>query len=377
MNPRRFTSTLVVVTALLSACGTGAGPAAVDEVAPRAAPTIPGAAATWQVGDEAAWRTLASFAGPRWDDTADADAVVVLDDTVTTFDDGGWSAAGLVRNESAASRSVEVVAELLGADGAVLARPITASPVTPVRSGEPAPFLLRSVVPHDDVAAVRWEVRSAPLAGDRGTVELVQWWQRPAGLAQPIDTYLRHEAPDGPFPYAMLGGAVDHGSGTTGLDVVAAWLDDEGRVLWVASVPLAAPRSTRSAATVEPTTAEPAVDERAPSTAPGSTTDASTATTTTPTSITVVGDSGGGHSAPTTAPVTTSVEIPTTTVHTTTTATPSSSSTTMTTTTMTASPAPPPAHALAAGGQADFLLVVDHPVAARFSGMVMLWAVPR
>jgi hypothetical protein len=365
---RHRTRWAAVALVLVVAAGCG-GPGA-DEVAtvePPRAPTLPDRDATWAFGDERAWRSLASFQGSRWDDTPDAGRAVLLADTVCDHPARDtWAAAGLVRNESAGPVAITVVATLVRADGTVAEVLSTDVPVAAVRPGEPAPFLVQSATTAPtSVADVRWEVRASPVVDRRGAVALHEWWQRSAGDPRPIDMYLRREAPQGPFPYALFGAATNEGGPLGATDVVAAWLDDEQRVCWVAEVPLAAP-TDRAAAPARAPRSAAAPGARTvvtTTTSPATASPATTLPTTTAPAAAPTGPDGGapslGDATTTTgaaSPVSTTLPPPLSTD---------------------AAEADPPAAPLASGTAMDFLIVVDDPVSASFTGVVMLWAVPR
>lgn len=188
-------------------------------------------------GDESA-RTLRGFQGPLFVTDLAADVVTVLEETVATTTSGPWTASGLLRNETTSPVVAPVVtATLRGADGAVLGEVAGTVPVAPVRPGEPAPFTIQGEVDAASVEAVEWRVVDAggePPPGTRD-LELTTYFAEPAGQREPLGLYLYDESGPGPHPYVLYGSIANLADiDATHPAVVAAWLDDDGRVRAIA-----------------------------------------------------------------------------------------------------------------------------------------------
>lgn len=188
-------------------------------------------------GDESG-RTLAGFSGPHYTTDLSADALVVLDDTVAVTPSGPWGAQGLVRNETTSpALAPSVTAVLRDGTGAELDRVEASVLVTPLRPGEPAPFVLGSDVDAAAVASVDWSVEDAggdPRPGTRD-LELSVFFTEAAGTREPVDTYLYEERGAGPFPFVLMGSMTDLADvAAPSPTAVAAWLGDDGRVQAVA-----------------------------------------------------------------------------------------------------------------------------------------------
>lgn len=184
-------------------------------------------------GDESA-RTLRGFEGPLFVTDVSADVLTVLDDTVSATTTGPWQADGLLRNETTSPVIAPTVSAVLrDVDGAELGRASAVALVAPVRPGEPAPFTLTSDVDASAVAHVDWSVTDGggePPAGTRD-LELTTYFAQPAGAREPLDLYLYHEAGGGPHPFVLYGSVTDLADvEAPHPTVVAAWLDDDGRV---------------------------------------------------------------------------------------------------------------------------------------------------
>ncbi|MCU0269450.1 MAG: hypothetical protein MUF83_12505 [Acidimicrobiales bacterium] len=201
------------------------------------------------------WRTLAGFVGPHWNEQPAAGAPVVLEQTVAISATGAWTARGLVRNETSGQLDgIEVTAQLLAADGSVLASPRATSPVVAVRSGEPVPFELTAEVPAEQVTTVQWSAAvPVPGVGDGSEsvastapsrdAELTTFWSRDHSGADRIELYLYRDPDDGSRPYLLFGSVLNRGAATASPTVVVAWLDGDGRVVAVHEAPVADPRT--------------------------------------------------------------------------------------------------------------------------------------
>lgn len=188
------------------------------------------------------WRNLSGFTGRGFTTDRRTGAPVVLPESVVAGTGGTWSAQGLVRNESGAVIArLGVVAELLGADGSVLERVETVSPVSNVRIGEPVPFSMRGQTPASMVASVRWASASAggsdestlAAAASSRAFEVWTLWTRPVG-GRPVDNALHRDGAAGPAAHLVFGSVANVGPATGAVRVVAAWVDDSGRVVAVA-----------------------------------------------------------------------------------------------------------------------------------------------
>lgn len=181
-------------------------------------------------------RQLLGFSGFGWIDEPLSGAVSVLPESIgTVTDEGTWSAQGLVRNETlAAVDGVEVIATLLDGSGALLGTARASVVPTPLRSGEPGPFVVTSEIPATDVASVRWEtlVGSTTDPEQRRSHADTVAWTRPFDGQEPVDTYL-HRDPPGPRPYVLFGSVENLADGAPGADVAIAWQASDGRVLHV------------------------------------------------------------------------------------------------------------------------------------------------
>lgn len=200
-------------------------------------------------------KNLAGFRGPYYTADLEAGEVVVLKETLTTVREGSWQAWGLVRNETSTPvGEVNVTASLIGAGGAVLDRPSAEVPVDPLRPGEPGPFVITSTVDAARVTSLEWLIVTDPpnpqVPPGAREVELLTTWTLPIGAhsAQRSGWFLENMQKAGLLrdidTSYILKGTIDNW-GEVALPepkVVAAWLDDEGRVVWVEeTAPLGGP----------------------------------------------------------------------------------------------------------------------------------------
>lgn len=199
-----------------------------------------------QGADEASAELFVGYFGPHYATTVPAAAarqqMTVLEETVTTAGSGPWSAHGMVRNDTTAPVStIAVEATLIDAAGNVMAVVSTEAAVHHVRPGEPAPFALSAAVDAATVASVSW--KSTPAGAGDDAKRLVDVrpvsWLLPYGERQPVSHSTLWDEPAGPpFPYVATGSVENTSGGSlSGVQVTAAWLDAEGRVVHVDTVP--------------------------------------------------------------------------------------------------------------------------------------------
>jgi hypothetical protein len=196
------------------------------------------AAAASPAGGPDVDRQLLGFRGTGYLTRPGSGSVVVLEDSIRVEPAAGWTAIGLVRNETSDPvTGVVVRAELIGATGAVIGTVEGPVPVGPLRAGEPAPFELVSSTPADEVAEVRWSTGAEPVAdaradGGRG-LEIVTFRSRAYGDPATVDNYLYRDDGGGPHPFLLFGSVTNYGPSAEGATVTAAWRAPDGRVLRV------------------------------------------------------------------------------------------------------------------------------------------------
>ncbi|MCU1230984.1 MAG: hypothetical protein JWO97_3868 [Acidobacteria bacterium] len=173
--------------------------------------------------------------------------IVVLADSIRATTSGNWSAQALIRNEREETISqAHVTAHLFDAGHHELGSANAAVELKRVRSGEPAPFVMTSDIPSSLVASVEWAVGYTPqrtvrslaaapaVADDELNIQFSVFWQRPYGHTNRLSGYPQNDSGDGPYPYVIVGEI--HNSGTRPIGaarVLAAWLDDAGKVIHV------------------------------------------------------------------------------------------------------------------------------------------------
>lgn len=196
---------------------------------------------------EATDRNLAGFRGPHYTTDVSRDEVVVLGSTVRIGDVEGWSATGLVRNETPGQAGrVTVHARLVDEQGAALTTVRSHVPVDPLRPGEPAPFALEANEPVDEVADVRWHVEWGGAQADpaRESELLVHWLRSHGGSRDvAVGNLLDDETAD-ERPYLLFGSVRNHADQEiVRPSVVIAWLEEHGQVRHVARTRLLQPGS--------------------------------------------------------------------------------------------------------------------------------------
>lgn len=194
------------------------------------------------------WRTLAGFVGRDYTEDLSRDAVVVLEETVTTSAtvESRWRAMGLVRNEHRGGiGGIAVEATLLDGTGTPIETVRGEALVGDIRPGEPAPFeLAAATTPAPAVASVTWRAVATGTAfgihAPSRQLQLNTYWTRPQGDERAIDMYLHHDR-DGDRPYVLFGSALAVGTDVARPHVVLAWRDAAGRVVAVGEADVADP----------------------------------------------------------------------------------------------------------------------------------------
>lgn len=146
----------------------------------------------------------------------------MLDATVRTTSSGPWNAYGLVRNETLTEiGDVRVTAILYNAQGEELGSASGSTSLGLLRPGEPAPFSLHADVAADGVSQVEWVVSwKDPDRSVSRDLLLQYYWQRPYA--------------DVESPYEFAAGFRNlSGRELREAWLVVAWLNDNGRVVWI------------------------------------------------------------------------------------------------------------------------------------------------
>jgi hypothetical protein len=190
-----------------------------------------------QSQDDSTWRSLLGFAGPYFAKQGSGE-LVLLPGSVFVTSDGPWRAWGFVRNESLLPLGATVTAALFDGGGNALATVTTEVPVTPLRPGEPGPFMLASDTPVSEVAQVEWSVNVMAPAPPKARDFLVMLhWGLPYGDRPPFDLVYTDPVGPPPYPYVLAGEAENlHSLPVATPSIVVAWLDESLRVRWLASV---------------------------------------------------------------------------------------------------------------------------------------------
>jgi hypothetical protein len=183
----------------------------------RMAPAMPGMPAL----APDAFKKLYGFSGPYYNTTDLDNRVAVLENSVYTWPISSWKATGLLRNQTERSVHLKNLAvHLLGAKGEVLATASATPFLEDLRPGEPVPFVIQAAFPSAKVKALDWQVDWEPAQG------------KPRPLVFQIDEAKIVRGTE----YVLFGSLRNATTTTTeGVSVLAAWLDKEGRVLYVAS----------------------------------------------------------------------------------------------------------------------------------------------
>lgn len=169
------------------------------------------------------YKSLYGFYGPFYNTTDLDGRVVVLEQTVYAWPTAKWKASGMVRNQTRQPVHINSVSAILrGPHGEVLDTVVTSIPVSNLRPGEPGPFVIESALLRSTVSTVEWRLdfELSPdkprllvfdIIDDRGSRE---------GSLYDLFVTIRSE----------------YDSKTRRARIVAAWLDDQERVIYVDSL---------------------------------------------------------------------------------------------------------------------------------------------
>ena len=182
------------------------------------------------------WLTLRGYSGSHYAGSLSTGNVAVDDGSVMATTSGTWRARGLVRNQTASATGAVVTANLYDGAGQALGAAKAAAALDMIRPGEPAPFEVSSSVPATNVADVRWSVTQvAARPGVSRNLLITRSWDLPFGDRAAADNLYKDPVGGAPYPY-VLAGAVENLSNAAlpRAGVVVAWVDDQGRVLYIA-----------------------------------------------------------------------------------------------------------------------------------------------
>jgi hypothetical protein len=183
------------------------------------------------------WLHLLGFSGFLYTTDLTSDAVVLLEDSLSLSTSGSWEASGLVRNETSNDAVVGMSATLFDADGREVGTYSATLPLEQLRPGEPGPFTVRTEVPATEVSDVEWAIHAEeaiPSASRR--FQILTYWEVPYGDRARFDL-VYEDPPIPPYPYVLSGEVENLGRELTGKPkIVAAWLDEDRRVVEVTSV---------------------------------------------------------------------------------------------------------------------------------------------
>ena len=183
------------------------------------------------VATENTERSLRGFRGYNYTDEVNGNSAIVLHHTLHISSEGNWKVQGLVRNETTKNvGTISVTVQLLSDKGTVLETLSTQSLVKNIRPGEPAPFIIHSSTPANQVKDVKWSV---------GTENAEMDISRDANIMTDYelkfgsDTYRSHKRDDPPYPYVLATAFDNLGRALKSAEIVVAWIDQTGKVIQI------------------------------------------------------------------------------------------------------------------------------------------------
>jgi len=188
-----------------------------------------------QLEDEYSYQSYLGFEGPYYLTYVEGSSVDIIQNSIIeeSSQDHNWSARGLIRNHTLEPIGKStVIAKLYDRKDALLDEVQGKVLIDWIRPGEPAPFELMSQVNFEEVSRVEWELdyESNPEQHSRHLV-LQVYWEAGAG-----DQFIKgHERGEGEYSYEFAAGFKNMGEPVDEAMLVLAWLDSEGRVIWIES----------------------------------------------------------------------------------------------------------------------------------------------
>lgn len=157
--------------------------------------------------------------------------IKVLDNTVTIHNkNGNWSSLGLIRNETNETlNSTSIIAVLLDRDGNLLDEIENTILIEGIRPGEPAPFSITSSIPLENVFKVEWKVKEIQSSTKIRDFIIYVNWQLSFG--SDMHGWIKRE--DAPYPYVISTSAENLGKDADTVKIVIAWINNEGKVVWI------------------------------------------------------------------------------------------------------------------------------------------------
>ena len=168
------------------------------------------------------FRVLLGYRGLYYNTVALDDKVVVLNSSLYTWPTSTWKITGMVRNQTRCPIHISgVSARLLGSRGELLETATATLPIEDLRPGEPGPLVIEAPLPPSIVKSIEWNIDSDPAPAPIRQFEFAIWSAREASNDS---------------SYSLDGMITNDSSSTAkGTRVVAAWLDENNRVLYVGS----------------------------------------------------------------------------------------------------------------------------------------------
>jgi hypothetical protein len=164
-------------------------------------------------------KQLYGYSGPYYNTSNLTGRVLVLSQSVYVAPASSWTAAGLIRNQTCDPVTVKgVTARLLGSRGELLHIAEATTFLDTLQPGEPAPFMIQAPVAAAKVRRVDWQVEYTTTESEPQRL-----------FTEPF----HDQIVSGDY---FLDGQIHNASTLTAIHarVVAAWLDDSGRVRHVA-----------------------------------------------------------------------------------------------------------------------------------------------
>ena len=170
------------------------------------------------------YKDLYGYLGPYYNPAAINGKVVILDSSLYQWPGPTWKASGLVRNQTRCPIHLKsLTARLRGPKGELLDTVNAVLPVDGLRPGEPGPFTIQAPISPTNIRSIDWSIDFEP-------TYLV---------ARPFIFRIFYERYENNQAYSLYGEIKNSSTSKAATRMAAAWLDEQNRVIFVASPKIA------------------------------------------------------------------------------------------------------------------------------------------
>lgn len=185
--------------------------------------------------DPDSFRAIDGYRGPFYRKEILGGDVKVLTQTLYRWPIKNWKVTGLLRNETNKNIKINsMTAFLFDTHGNTLGSTTAWIPITQIRQGEPAPFVIEAGIQRDIVHKVDWRIDYTPSSPLNRSFQINLYWQLPFGYRQRRIGYPLDDPPNPPYPYVVFGSLRNvSNKKVNNVRLLGAWQDNQGRIIYV------------------------------------------------------------------------------------------------------------------------------------------------